>query len=528
MMMLVAVLLLAIALPAVAQESAAPLLRISASPLDAIAWTPDGTRLVGGGRDNLVRLWDATTGAQIAMLAGHTGWVTRVAVSPDGSMIASGSQDTTVRLWDAANFTQIAALTHHTGSITGVAFSPDGLLLATTSLDGTIWIGDARTGATLNNLPAYNGAAWGVAFSPDSRTLAAGSADGAIWLWGLYDSSLRALRGHTGLVSALDFSDDGTQLISASWDRTARIWEVAGGTELSVWNNYASPFTGAAFAANGTVITGGLDGALRLWFDEAQAAVLSGASALAGIAVLGDRVAAAGVNGVIEVWQIPPDLTPAAPTIPVTLSPTAALTIVQVVSLLPTSAPTVDVRALIPVFTAPVLPTAMIANPLPTNEAAEETIAAAPAQPAAQPTASGGASLAIPTVNIFSPIKVFPLDGVSWAIDPWERQVGYLQGTGWVDRGGNIALGGHSEFPDGTPGIFAGLYQLNIGDPILLTVDGVERRYTVRERRVVRYDDLSVVYPTPNERLTLITCDLPSYNEATGEYEDRLVIIAEP
>jgi LPXTG-site transpeptidase (sortase) family protein len=103
-----------------------------------------------------------------------------------------------------------------------------------------------------------------------------------------------------------------------------------------------------------------------------------------------------------------------------------------------------------------------------------------------------------------------------------------LQGTAWVDVPGNIALGGHSEYPDGTPGIFNGLYGVNIGDPIYLNVNGSQRRYIVTEKRSVRFDDLSVVYPTTSERLTLITCDIPSYDAGTSFYWERLVVVAVP
>src|SRR5690606_11959178 len=102
-----------------------------------------------------------------------------------------------------------------------------------------------------------------------------------------------------------------------------------------------------------------------------------------------------------------------------------------------------------------------------------------------------------PTANIYSPVKTFYLDGVSWAIDAWEPQVGHLQGTAWLGSPGNIALGGHSRLPDGRPGIFAGLYGVKIGDPVFLG----DRRYVVSEILEVNYQDLRVVYPTTSERL---------------------------
>ena len=93
---------------------------------------------------------------------------------------------------------------------------------------------------------------------------------------------------------------------------------------------------------------------------------------------------------------------------------------------------------------------------------------------------------------------------------------------------GNIALGGHSLFPDGSRGVFNGLYALNIGDQIVFTADGVEQRYLVSAKFTVHYTDLSVVYPTPTPRLTLVTCDIPTWNAAIQNYEQRLIVVAVP
>ena len=136
---------ISLAIPAVvAHLQAAPTIinkpdsQISTSPLDAVAISTDGTLIVSGGRDNVVRLWNAASSDLRGQMLGHTAWVTRVAISADKRMIASGSQDTTVRLWDAATFSLRATLVHHSGSVTGVAFSPDGHLLASGSSDETV------------------------------------------------------------------------------------------------------------------------------------------------------------------------------------------------------------------------------------------------------------------------------------------------------------------------------------------------------------------------------------------------------
>ncbi|CCA69054.2 hypothetical protein PIIN_02913, partial [Serendipita indica DSM 11827] len=68
----------------------------------AVAFSPDGSRIVSGSSDQTIRLWDAKTGEPVGEpLRGHSNSVLAVAFSPDGSRIVSGSHDDTIRLWDA-------------------------------------------------------------------------------------------------------------------------------------------------------------------------------------------------------------------------------------------------------------------------------------------------------------------------------------------------------------------------------------------------------------------------------------------
>ncbi|CCA76887.1 hypothetical protein PIIN_10873, partial [Serendipita indica DSM 11827] len=77
-------------------------LRGHSSSVTAVAFSPDGSRIVSGSRDQTIRLWDAKTGEPVGEpYRGHSGSVNAVAISQDGSQLVSGSEDNTVHLWDA-------------------------------------------------------------------------------------------------------------------------------------------------------------------------------------------------------------------------------------------------------------------------------------------------------------------------------------------------------------------------------------------------------------------------------------------
>jgi len=65
------------------------------------AFSPDGSRIVTASGGNTVRIWDAASGKEIAVLRGHEDLVHSAAFSPDGSRIVTASNDKTARIWDA-------------------------------------------------------------------------------------------------------------------------------------------------------------------------------------------------------------------------------------------------------------------------------------------------------------------------------------------------------------------------------------------------------------------------------------------
>jgi WD40 repeat protein len=285
--------------------------------VDQVAFTPDGDRLLTGGADGTARLWDISptggrdwltvpgpalrqggvsfspdgtsfavpgqvtgvtirdvdTGAKIITLKGHDATIRRMAFSPDGTRLAgasgSGQGNTwvkTVPIWDVTTGELVMTLRGHTDAVNAVAYSPDGRRLATGGVDGTVRLWDALSGKELHAIHVGSPVP-ALAFSPDGRWLVSGD-DGDTFLivWDADTLERRGeLRGHTNTIQDVAFGPAG-QVVTASWDGTARIWDLASRRVLATLRGHSGPILGVAVSPDGALVaTASLDGTAKLW-----------------------------------------------------------------------------------------------------------------------------------------------------------------------------------------------------------------------------------------------------------------------
>jgi WD40 repeat protein len=274
----------------------------------AVAATPDRS-VVALATENGVILLDGRTGERRGRITGHEDAVTCVAFTADGKTLATGSADKTIKLWEVATAKERFTLKGHSNWVYALAFAPDGKTLVTGSYDKTARFWETATGKELASLEAHSGSVRAVAFSADGKTLVTGGSDRVVKVWDADTRTLKhTLKGHRGSVRAVAVSVDGKVVASGGEDSMVRIWDPVEGKELFALRGHTDPVAYVAFAAPRTVVSGGTDGTIRTWdaaAGSAQTVLFAHQGGLTGLCALPGRLGlvSVGEDKIVKLWR---------------------------------------------------------------------------------------------------------------------------------------------------------------------------------------------------------------------------------
>ena len=281
-------------------------LLVNGSPVETVAFSPNGRILAVGDRAGDIGLWDVATGQRTATVA-EGNPVETVAFSPNGRILAAGDRAGHIGLWDVATGQRRAAATLAEGNpVETVAFSPNGQILAAGGSAGDIglWsVATARSFVLAEGSPVYS-----VAFSPNGQTLAAGDRAGHIGLWDVATRQRAATVAEGNSVYSVAFSPNGQTLAAGDYGGDIGLWDVATGQRTATVAE-GSPVYSVAFSPNGqTLAAGDIAGHIGLW-DVAtgqRTATVAEGSPVYSVAFSpnGQTLAAGDIAGDIGLWDV--------------------------------------------------------------------------------------------------------------------------------------------------------------------------------------------------------------------------------
>jgi WD40 repeat protein len=225
----------------------------------------DERLIASGSEDCAICIWDVEKRSLLKTLRGHTGRTQYVRFSPEKKLLLCGAADGTTRLWNIEK--QSVLQKWATRYFAPVAFSHDGDCLAVGGADGgtvSIYRTDTRELLREFPIPADDRGTRSFAFCNGNTAIALGGYRGTLRVMDIASGqTLANCPGHSGEVTYLDLSDDGTRMLSAGYDTTVRMWDVSSGKELQSFKGGAWPIWRVRFVGTDRALAWGGDGEIH-------------------------------------------------------------------------------------------------------------------------------------------------------------------------------------------------------------------------------------------------------------------------
>lgn len=226
-----------------------PVYGVDFDPVGGSASAP--RHLLSCSADSTARLWSLDTYSALVAYRGHQHPVWDVKWSPIGTYFATASADKTARLWSTERINPLRMYAGHLSDVDCLTFHPNSLYLATGSSDRSCRLWDVQRGACVRLFVGHQSAISCLKISPDGRYLASAASgngtasqfagvdgvdptskgssvnDVSISLWDLASGRrIKKMWGHEERIYSMDFSADGSMLVTGSEDCSVRCWDV--------------------------------------------------------------------------------------------------------------------------------------------------------------------------------------------------------------------------------------------------------------------------------------------------------------
>ncbi len=279
--------------------------------ITSVALDSTANLLASSSLDDTVKVWNPQRGELLFNLTGHSRDVNTVAISPDSKTLISAGDDCLIKVWYLPTGALLRNLTGHARDVNAVAFSPGGRILISGGEDRTIRLWQMANGSTMKVLTGVLSMIKAIATSPDGKTFASGGFDNKVRLWSIQTGEqLRLISGHMSAVNAVAFSPDSQMLASASRDKSVKLWNLQTGELVRNFSDHTRDVNAVVFTPDGKhLISGSSDTSLKLWEISSGSlldTLVGHADSVNAIALSsnGRTLASGSSDNTIRVWQI--------------------------------------------------------------------------------------------------------------------------------------------------------------------------------------------------------------------------------
>jgi WD40 repeat protein len=233
----------------------------------------DGTCIVSGWNDGKVRAFYPESGKLMYTIDDcHRKGVASIALSKDGTKLITGGIDSVIRIWNINKQqnvqSMITSLKEHKSTVTSITMNDSNTVFITSSADGSCVIWDLTSLTRINALFVSTNQFSSIKYHPDMYQLITVGSDRQITYWDAFDLSfIRVIEGsESEALTSISLSSDGAWYATSSNDKLIKVWNYDNGTCEAIGRGHSGQVTACAMTPDGKhIVSVGKEGAIMIW-----------------------------------------------------------------------------------------------------------------------------------------------------------------------------------------------------------------------------------------------------------------------
>jgi len=220
--------------------------------------------LISSSDDGTIRFWAVSNGSFVQSILAHQGPITTFDICENRQLIVASGSDGVVQLWGLKDGRPISQILNYETAVQTVLLSSAGDMVVCGTDDGSIHFCSTLGIGSKKRVVGHNSSVTSLAYSPERQQFASGAANGEVSLWTRPDSQI-LFEPAQHKISTLAFCQDGNILCGADEMGRLLIWDTSSGSLLDIATAHNDSISKLLAIAGDTVLTTGVDGAVKQW-----------------------------------------------------------------------------------------------------------------------------------------------------------------------------------------------------------------------------------------------------------------------